>query len=108
MKKLILFSVLLMFIAVSCEDPGVSSQKLTGTEENLPAALKGLKVYTVSLGEGDYVKVAMFGDNINSATYSEGKTTETTIIINPENYNMRTIHAKEIVYETNEIIVVRK
>ena len=96
-----------MFLA-SCEDPGVSSQKLVGDEQNLPDALKGLKVYSVSLGEGDYVKVAMFGDNINSATYSEGKTTETTIIINPENYNMRTIHAKEIVYETNEIIVVRK
>ena len=107
MKKIILFSILL-FIAVSCEDPGVTSQKLTGSEEILPDELKGLKVYSVSLGEGDYVKVAMFGDQINSATYSEGKTTETTIIINPENYNMRTIHAKEIVYETNEIIVVRK
>jgi len=107
MKNVILFSILL-FIAVSCEDAGVTSQKLTGTEDILPPELKGLKVYSVSLGEGDYVKVAMFGDQINSATYSEGKTTETTIIINPENYNMRTIHAKEIVYETNEIIVVRK
>jgi tellurite resistance-related uncharacterized protein len=107
MKKLaFIFIILLAFVA--CDDPGVTSQELTGEEANLPDVLKGLKVYSVSTGEGGYVKVAILNGEVNSVGYSEGKTSETTIIINPDNYNMRTIHAKEIVYETNEVIVVRK
>jgi hypothetical protein len=106
MKKLLLFTVLLL--AIGCADPGVTTKELSGDETNLPEELKGLKVYSVSCGEGSYVKVAVLNGQLNSATYSEGKTTQTTIIINKGEYNEKTIYAKEILSETKEIIVIRK
>jgi hypothetical protein len=108
MKKLLLIAMLLMAVTLSCEDPGVTTRALVGDEEQLPEELKGLKVYSVSCGEGEYVKVAIFGGQVNSLTYSEGKTTETTIIVNKGEYNERTIYVKEILSETDDIIVLRK
>ncbi|MFA5366292.1 MAG: hypothetical protein WC333_00015 [Dehalococcoidia bacterium] len=68
---------------------------------------------TSSLG---YVKVAVLPDNrINSTTYAVGKTQETTIIIDPADQygdvygeNYRTITAKEVIYENDSILIVRK
>jgi hypothetical protein len=106
MKKLLLFAVLLL--AFSCADPGVTTRELVGDEKELPEELKGLKIYSVSTGEGSYVKVAIFNNEINSVTYSEGKTTETTIVINKGEYNEKTIYGREILAETKDIIVIRK
>jgi tellurite resistance-related uncharacterized protein len=106
MKKLLLIACL--FIAFSCADPGVTTKNLTGDEAQLPEELKGLKVYSVSCGEGEYVKVAILNGQINSATYSEGKTTETTIIVDKGSYKERTIYVKEVLSETDDIIVIRK
>jgi hypothetical protein len=108
MKKLLLIAVLFMVLTISCEDPGITTKQLNGDESELPEELKGLKVYSVSCGEGNYVKVAVFGEQVNSLTYSEGKTTETTIIVNKGEYNERTIYVKEILSETDDIIVLRK
>jgi hypothetical protein len=106
MKKLLL--IVCLFIAISCAKPGVTQTSLTGVEQQLPEELKGLKVYTVSLGDGEYVKVAILNNEINSATYQEGKTTQTTIIINKGEYNEKTIYGKEILAETKDIIVIKK
>lgn len=108
MKKIALIGLLLMVFTLGCEDPGVSAKKLMGDEDMLPQELKGLQVYSVSCGGGEYVKVAVFNNQINSATYSEGKTTETTIIVNKGEYNERTIYVKEILSETDDIIVLKK
>ena len=104
MKKLIVLGLLLALM--SCER-GSTTMSLTGSESALPPELKGLKVYTVSTGIS-YVKVAVLNNQINSTTYTEGKTTHTTIIINPNNGTPRTIECKEIISETDDIIVVRK
>lgn len=109
MKTIKLLSVILLSLVLfSCERAGVTRQKLTGAEEILPAELKGLKVYSVSCGEGEYVNVAILNGEMNSATYSEGKTTETTIVVDKGNYKERTIYAKEVLSETDDIIVIRK
>ena len=72
MKKILTFLILLLTLT-SCEDKGVTRQTLTGDESNLPAELKGLKVYRVSCGEGDYVKVAVIDNQVVSTTYKSGQ-----------------------------------
>ena len=108
MKKLLLIAMLLMAVTLSCEDPGVTTRSLVGDEKELPEELKGLKVYSVSCGEGEYVKVAILNGELNSLTYSEGKTTETIIVVNKGEYTERTIYGREILSETKDIIVIRK
>jgi hypothetical protein len=105
MKKLILLIALVSLTFVSCER-GSTSLNLNGTEQGLPPELKGLRVYTVQDGI-THVKVALFNGQVNSVTYPVGKTEETTIIINGGG-TPRTIECKEIISETDEIIVIRK
>lgn len=107
MKKLFLLITLVSLTFVSCER-GVTNIKLNGDEYGLPSELKGLKVYNVSTGPLSYVKVAVLNGQVNSTTYAVGKTQETTLIINLPNSSTRTIECKEIVSETDDIIVIRK
>jgi hypothetical protein len=97
---------MLAFVFTSCEDPGVTSTRLNGDEQNLPDELKGLKVYRVSTGDLDYVKVAILDGKINSTTYSKGKHQETLIIIDKESEDF--IEVKEILMENDSLIVCRK
>lgn len=108
MKNLKLLLVgLMLVLTVSCGEKGVSRQKLTGFESNLPDELRGLKVYSVNDGALSYIKVAVLNGQINSVTYPVGKTQETTIMVN-KNGQDRVIHAREILSENDSIIVIRK
>ena len=103
MKKLLL---LLSLLVISCQDAGVTSQRLTGSEQTLPDELKGLKVYNVSIGDGDYVKVAVLNNGINSTTYQSGKTRKSIITV----YSNTTqeFQKEDIISENDSIIVLRK
>lgn len=105
MKK-ILTCLILLLTLTSCEDKGVTQQWLTGDETNLPAELKGLKIYTVSCGSGNYVKVAVLNNQPISTTYQSGKHQQSTILINskPE----RTINVESIISENDSIVVIKK
>lgn len=104
----LLFIILLSLTLFSCEDAGVTSKRLVGDESQLPEKLKGLEVYSVSLGDGVWIKVAILNNEINSVTYPVGKTEETTIVVDKGSYKERTIYAKEVLSETDDIIVIRK
>jgi hypothetical protein len=105
--KIIIITAIL-FLLFGCADPGVTSKDLTGYEEELPFELRGLKVYTVSTGEGSYVKVALFPEReVNSTTYSVGKSTQTTIIINSNTRSERIVYGT-IISENDSIIVIKK
>lgn len=92
----------------SCEDKGTTRMSLNGTEQNLPDELKGLKVYTVSTSnQGGYIRVAVLNNQINSITYPVGKFQATTIIVG-SGKEQRLINAKEIISETDSIIVIKK
>lgn len=107
MKKIfLLFALILVF--TSCEDAGVTHLRLNGDVNNLPPELKDLKVYSVSLGGGDWVKVGIINNNVNSMTYAVGKTIESVIIINNGSTAKRVINAKQIISENDSIIVIRK
>jgi len=106
MKKLIPI-LFLLFLNLGCTDKGITTLSLNGHEENLPADLKGLRVYNVSLGEGEYIKVGVRNNEIKSFNYKEGKYTRTIIIINDKK-DTRTIYAKEIISETDSIMVIKK
>lgn len=93
-------------IAFSCES-GTTEVKLHGTEQKLPDELKGLKVYRVSTGFSE-VMVAILNGQVNSTTYPVGKTTQTTIVLNKDHYNERTIEAKAILFENDEMILIKK
>ena len=99
-----------LFSFSSCEKPGATSYNLSGNEQNLPDKLKGLEVYSVCIGGGDYVKVALLNDNVNSITETKtvGKisTTVSTIIIDKQNQKL--IEVKEILLENDSMIVCRK
>jgi hypothetical protein len=105
MKKILLALILLLTLT-SCEDKGVTRQTLTGDESNLPAELKGLKVYRVSCGEGDYVKVAVINHQAISTTYKSGKHQQSVILVNKE--TERTINIESIISENDSIIVIKK
>lgn len=104
-----LMSLLLVMVTclVACDESGVTRQRLSGDEMQLPAELKGLKVYSVSTGGGNWVRVAVLNGGVNSTTYMEGKIQETTIIVG-DKPKQRVIVAKEILSETDSIIVIRK
>jgi len=103
--KIVIIATALFFM-VGCDEPGVTSKSLTGYEEELPFELRGLKVYTVSTGDMSYVKVAILSNQINSLTYSVGKSTQTTIIVNNGSFD-RVIKGT-IISETDSIIVIKK
>lgn len=105
MKKILTIFILLLTLT-SCEDKGVTQQKLTGDESNLPDELKGLKVYRVSCGQGEYVKVAVLNNQVISTTYQSGKTTQSVILINKE--TPRTIMVESIISENDSIVVIKK
>lgn len=106
--KTFLIILLFSFITISCIKKGEVIQRLDGTESNLPDELKGLKVYVVGTGDGDDIKVAILNGQVNSGTYSVGKTQATTIVVNKDHYDERTIEAKAILLETDDIIVIKK
>lgn len=106
MKKI--FSILLVasIFLISCDDPGISKQRLTGSESNLPLELKGLKVYKVSIGSGEYVKVAILNDKVNSTTYVKDKSTESVILIDKNTDKVYKVSS--IIVENDSIIVAKK
>jgi hypothetical protein len=105
MKKILLALILLLTLT-SCEDKGLTRQTLTGNESNLPAELKGLKIYTVSTGSGNYVKVAVLNHQAISTTYQSGKHQQSVILVNKE--TERTINVESIISENDSIIVIKK
>ena len=102
----LLLVVGLSLLFTSCEDKGITRQTLTGDESNLPAELKGLKVYTVSTGEGSYVKVAVINNQAISTTYQSGKHQQSVILVNKE--TERTINVESVISENDSIIVIKK
>lgn len=52
------------------------------------------------------VKVAILNNQINSVTYPVGKSKETTILLNQKENKM--IVAKDIIFENDSILIVRK
>jgi hypothetical protein len=97
---------MLAVVFTSCEDAGVTSKRLNGDEQNLPDELKGLKIYNVSTGGGNYVKVAVLDDKINSTTYQVGKVSESIVIVNKQNGKL--IEVSQILVENDSVIVCRK
>jgi hypothetical protein len=102
----LLLVVGLSLLFTSCEDKGITRQTLTGDESNLPAELKGLKVYTVSTGEGSYVKVAVINNQAISTTYQSGKHQQSVILVNKG--TPRTINVESVISENDSIIVIKK
>jgi len=105
MKKILIVLILALTLT-SCEDKGLTRQTLTGDESTLPAELKGLKVYTVSTGEGNYVKVAVLNNQSISTTYKSGKYSQSVILVNKE--TERTINVESIISENDSILVIKK
>jgi 23S rRNA-/tRNA-specific pseudouridylate synthase len=103
MKRILIFIALLSMIAISCGTPGNTAIKLHGDEDNLPAELRGLKVYTVDLGTLDYIKVAVLNNKVIGTSYSEGKTTANVGIVDLNN-----VDKTSIVYEDDDFIIIRK
>ncbi len=93
-------------LLTSCDDAGVTYKRLNGDEQNLPDELKGLKIYSVSIGSMSDVKVAVLDGKINSTTYQVGKNQETTVIVNKQ--NGRLIEVSQILVENDSVIVCRK
>ncbi len=104
--KIILCSILIFGFASCNEDAGITTKRLNGDEQYLPEELKGLKIYSVALDQGGYVKVAVLDNKINSTTYRVRKADESVIILNRQTNKL--IEVKEILVENDSIIVCRK
>jgi hypothetical protein len=106
MKKILTILFCIALLTISCEDKGLTRQTLTGDESTLPAELKGLKVYTVSTGSGNYVKVAVINNQAISTTYKSGKHQQSVILVNKG--TPRTINVESVISENDSIIVIKK
>jgi len=104
MKKLLL--TLGLFTLLACSPEGTTEIRLNGDEKTLPNELKGLKIYNVSLGNGDHVKVALLNNNINSTTYRDGKVDKTIIVVDKR--NQKVINVEDIIMENDSLIICRK
>ena len=105
MKKILTILILALTLT-SCEDKGVTSQRLTGDEPTLPAELKGLKVYRVSCGDNEYVKVGILNNQVVSTTYQSGKHQQSVILVNKG--TPTTINVESVISENDSIIVIKK
>jgi hypothetical protein len=101
--KLISIVIVSLLFLFGCKDKGVSEVELSGFENNLPAELKGLRVYNVSTGNGGYIKVAI----LNNSPVVTKIDSHITIIMG-KNVKDRIIYAKQIISETDSIIVIKK
>lgn len=90
----------------SCDNAGVTKQRLNGNEQDLPPELKGLKVYSVSVGRGSFVRVAILDNKVNSTTYPVGKVQEGIIVIDKS--TGKQINVSKILSENDSVIVCRK
>ena len=116
MKKLL--SILGLFTLLACtpqgttttrlngDEKGTTTTRLNGDEKTLPNELKGLKVYSVSLGGGNYVKVAVLNNNTNSTTYRDGTIDKTIIVVDKR--NQKVINVEDIIMENDSLIICRK
>ena len=102
----LLYTMLVAVFFVGCENAGTTRQQLSGNESELPEELKGIKIYRVATGNGGSVKVAILNGNINSTTYKQGKTKQSTIIVNKQNRKL--IEVKEVLIENDSVLVCRK
>jgi hypothetical protein len=107
MKKLLIIPILaVMFTA--CDHPGSTSLSLTGEEPGLPPELKGLKVYSVADGNVGYIQVAILNGQVNSTTWSEGKTTQSAIMVNTKAQPSRVIEIESVLMENDSVIMCKK
>lgn len=106
MKKLWIFS-LLFVICVLCEPAGVSTV-IEMDVKYLPEHLKDMKVYTVSIGDGQYVYVAEMNSTINSVC-TTGKGSKATLILDKGfSMSQREIEIKSVILENDTMIIARK
>lgn len=107
-SKVVKFLIGMVFVVglTACGHTGETIVRLNGNEAALPAELRGLKVYRVQLEGGNWCRVAVLNGTVNSVTHTTGKLLTTTIIINGN--TSRTITAKQILSETDSIIVIKK
>lgn len=103
MKKIVTF--LFILFLMSCEQAGTTTFDLSGGEEKLPQELKGMKVYKVYVDGGNYVRVAILNNQINSLTYPVGKIQNTTIL---SKQTGKLIVVNNIISENDSIIVCKK
>ena len=108
MKKTILSLLVLSTILVSCKDAGTTEVGLSGTEANLPAELKGLKIYSVATGYGNTIKVAVFEGNVAGTNYPVGKHHGNCVNIYKETGETVSYPASSIIVENGSILVIKK
>jgi hypothetical protein len=106
MKTKILAILLGCLLLTACDEKGENHQYLNGNETNLPDELKGLKVYSVCVSPGNWVKVAILDNKIKSTTYMDGKFSESVLIVDKSTGKIITVSS--IIVENDSIIVARK
>ena len=110
-KYLALLPIILLGALLSCGAPGDSELILSDgiAQGKLPEELKGLKIYSVCIRDGQDVKIAVLDGKISTLSDFSGKTEKHTITLTKveavDNYS---IPIKEIISETDSIIVARK
>lgn len=102
MKKLFL-TIATITLLISCQKSGETFDKNLD-QSKLPQELKGLKVYSVSLGGTEWVKVGLLPNYTSTSyTYKSGKTTNSMIV-----FRGQEIDSSRVVYENDSIVIIRK
>ena len=108
MKKIILPLLALTLIVTSCTQAGTTEVRLTGAESNLPAELKGLKIYSVATGYGNTIKVAVFENQVVGSNYPSGKHRQNCINVYKQSGETVSYPASSIIVENDSILVIKK
>lgn len=108
MKKLILSLFVITLALSSCRDAGTTDVYVHGEEPALPEELKGLKIYAVSDGYGNKVKVAVFKNQVVGTRYQSGKYQYDAVNIYKNDGSTRSYSADNIIVENDSILVIKK
>jgi hypothetical protein len=108
MKKIILSLFALSLLMTSCRDAGTTDLYVHGGELALPEELKGLKIYAVSDGYGNRVKVAVFQGQVVGTRYQSGKYQYDAVNVYKDDGTSRSYPASNIIVENDSMIVIRK
>lgn len=102
MKKIsLLLALLALLLAAACSNPRETSVENEELQSNLPQELKGLKVYTVYLKDGNYIKIAVLNNNIVATDQQNGEVRNQNAIINQTDLN-------KVIFENDSIMIIRK
>jgi hypothetical protein len=93
--KTLLFCLVGLALVSGCNTRGRASLEIEGNEPNLPAELRGIRVWNLDVGHGERVRISILNSSVSTTYYTkEGVITSTV--------------ERDVLWENDSLMLVRK